>query len=56
MLFAQQDPHFGRHAANILGDNCVHENTLRYSQLLQSIVKSIVKVLANWNNLIKFVN
>ena len=29
MLFAQQDPHFGSHAANILGDNCVYDASMK---------------------------
>ena len=29
MLFAQQDPHFGSHAANILGDNSVYDASMK---------------------------
>lgn len=36
MLFAQQDPHFGSHAANILGDNCVYDCAYNVSIKIQS--------------------
>lgn len=29
MLFAQQDPHFDCHAANILGDNSVYDASMK---------------------------
>lgn len=36
MLFAQQDPHFGSHAANILGDNSVYDCAYNVSIKIQS--------------------
>ena len=36
MLFAQQDPHFGSYAANILGDNSVYDCAYNVSIKIQS--------------------